>query len=319
MARVSGLDASESFSMKNRSSALGLLTVAIIAISFAAIFFRKAAPTHPLVSSGLRLVFAAIIMLPFSLRHFKGLPPRFYGWAAAAGLCYAVHFGAWVWSLYLTSVAASTTLVTATPLVLALIGWLTGRDRPSRRLWSAIGLSVAGVVLIGANDLAGGSGQLIGDLLAFVGAIGMVGYLLIARRLRNFSPWVLLNISAAIGGLVLLSAAVSIGVPIDPANTDALFWIAMATLIPQMIGHTALTFSLRRAAPTAVAMATVAEPAGAAFLAWVILGDTVPPMVMFGCSLTLVAISVVARDLAASYEPNSTQVDADDRVSTHEA
>ena len=34
----------------------------MVAISFAAIFFRKASPTHPLVAAGLRLAFASVLV-----------------------------------------------------------------------------------------------------------------------------------------------------------------------------------------------------------------------------------------------------------------
>jgi drug/metabolite transporter (DMT)-like permease len=291
--------------MRIRESGLLSLLVATVAISFAAVFFRKAEPTHPLISAGFRLGFAAIVMLPFSLRHFKGVGRKEIGFACLGGLFYAVHFGAWVWSLSLTSVAASTTLVTATPLVLAIIGWRTGKDRPSRSLWVALLFTSLGVCLIAAHDLGSHGSQLLGDALAFLGALGMVGYLLIARKLNHHSPWLILNISAAVGGVILLLLAICLNIPLEAASPTALFWIGMATLVPQLIGHTALTFSLRFAAPTTVAMTTVAEPAAAAFLAWLILGDTAPGIVIIGCSITLFGVATAALDQARVTKDNT--------------
>ena len=121
------------------------LVAAVVAISFAAIFLKLAEPTHALTRSGLRLLMAAALLLPAVARGWRRrrLQPVL-GWAVVAGLLYAVHFSAWIWSLDLTSVAASVTLVTATPLLLAVVGVVTGRDRPEGRLWVALALGAAG-------------------------------------------------------------------------------------------------------------------------------------------------------------------------------
>ena len=50
-------------------------------------------------------------------------------------------------------VISEVTLVTATPLVLGIHGVLTGRDRPSSRLWWALATAILGIALIGANDV----------------------------------------------------------------------------------------------------------------------------------------------------------------------
>ncbi len=93
------------------------LFVAVTAVSFAAIFFRKASPTHPLVAAGLRLAFASVLLSPWLLSAWRRgtLTRTVLLHGSVAGLFYGVHFGAWVSSLTLTSVAASVTLVTATP------------------------------------------------------------------------------------------------------------------------------------------------------------------------------------------------------------
>ena len=104
--------------------ALAALVVAVSAIAFAAIFFRLAVPTHPLTAAAWRLSLAALLSSPFVLRGWRSgaLTPAHLRAGLVAGVIYAVHFGAWVWSLGLTSVAASVTLVCITPLGLALWG-----------------------------------------------------------------------------------------------------------------------------------------------------------------------------------------------------
>lgn len=270
------------------------LPAAILAISFAAIFFRQAAPTHPLVAAGTRLAIAALLLLPGALR--RTTSPRTWRAGLLAGLLYSVHFGAWVSSLSLTSVAASVTLVTATPLLLALHGVLSKRDQPGRGLWIAICLAVVGVGIIGGHDLNVSSQALTGDGLALLGAAAMAAYLIVGRRLGpSLDVWAFSGIATATGAIILLVTAVVLGVPPWPPTWEALGWIALSALIPQLVGHTLLTWCLRHTRPTVVGMSTVGEPVGATLLGFLWLHESVAPTVLIGCAVTLLSVVLALR------------------------
>jgi drug/metabolite transporter (DMT)-like permease len=276
----------------------GALALAIASISFAAIFFRLASPTHPLVVAGTRLAIAAVILAIPTVRALRAgrLPRRVVLAAMTCGVLYGAHFGTWVSSLTMTSVASSVTLVTATPLLLAILSIATGRDRPSRWHWISIGLALIGLSLIGWADLSLSREALIGDGLAFVGAIAMAFYLLIVRSLgEDLEVLAFGGVATAFGALSLFAAAVIAGVPIAFASGESLLWIALAALLPQLVGHTLLTWSLRHATPTAVGIATVGEPVGATLLAWVWLGERVTPVIAAGCAITLGAVLLSLR------------------------
>jgi len=269
------------------------LLVAVVAISFAAIFFRLAAPTHPLVAAGLRLAVAAAILSPWTVRtlHCRRLPAKTIRLAVLAGLLYGVHFGAWVASLNLTTIAASVTLVTTNPLILAAIGTLTGRDRPHRRLWFALVLAVIGLLLIGGADWRLGSRALLGDALALLGALAMSGYLLVGRSLgERLDVWSFSGIATAVGAIVLLGSAGTLGIAPLATSWRAFGFLVLAAILPQLIGHTLLTWTLRHAQPSVVAMAVVGEPVGATFLGWLLLGESVTGFIATGCFLTLAAV-----------------------------
>ena len=214
---------------------------------------------------------------------------------ALGGVFYGLHFGTWVWSIELTTVAASVTLVTATPVLLVIYGWWSGQERPSHALLTAIVISVAGMLLIGGTDFGSGWRPLVGDALALAGAGAMAAYMVTVRRLGHVDLAAFLTIAILVGSVLLLTTAASLGIPIRPASQEALFWLALAALIPQLIGHTLLTWCLRHSPPARVAMATVAEPAGATLIAWLWLGDTVGPMVFLGCCLTVSAVAISVR------------------------
>ncbi|MEM1413506.1 MAG: DMT family transporter, partial [Myxococcota bacterium] len=268
--------------------------VGVTAISFAAIFFRETAPTSPLVAAGWRLVLAALLLAPLSLRAYRAgtLRGRLLRDAALGGVFYALHFGAWVSSLHLTSVAASVTLVTATPVLLAGIAALTGRDRATGRQLIAIALATAGALLIGGGDL-GTEGALTGDALALFGAAAMAGYLLVVRRHGGrLPPLAFGGVACAVGGALLLGAALVTGTGLAPASERATTFIVLSALVPQIVGHGSLTWALRRLSPTAVGLATAGEPVGAALLAWAFLSELPRPTTLVGCAIILGAVAL---------------------------
>lgn len=277
-----------------RSRVVAALVVAVVAISFAAPFFRKADPTHPLVVAGGRLLIAALLLAPMTVRGLRAgrLRGPILGSAVLGGLAYAVHFGTWVASLQLTSVAASVTLVTATPLLLALVALGTGRDRPDPRHWLAIALALGGLALIGGADLASGD-ALLGDALALAGAAAMAAYLLVVRRHgADLEPWSFLGVATAVGALTLLGTAALSGVPIAFASEEAFLFVVLAALLPQLVGHTLITWSLRHTRPTVVGLATVGEPVGSTILAATWLGELPSAQTLLGCAVTVGAVAL---------------------------
>jgi drug/metabolite transporter (DMT)-like permease len=270
------------------------LLLGAAALSWAAICFRMAAPTHPLAASAIRLLIAGALLAPIALHAVWAgvLTRRVAARAAVAGLLYAVHFGAWVTSLTLTSVAASVTIVTATPLLLAVVGLVTGRDRPDRRLWAALALAVAGLSVLGGGH-EGDIDALRGDALAGLGAAAMAGYLLLGRPLGADLPVLPYSaVAVAVGGMTLALACLLFAVPLRTASPSALGWLALAALVPQLVGHTILTWGLRRATPAQVGMSTVFEPVGSTLLAAWLLEEPLSLRIGLGCALTLTAVVV---------------------------
>ena len=269
------------------------LVLGVISLSFAAIFFRKAAPTHPIIMAGVRLLIASLLLAPFTLNAWrKGkLPGPVWKSAIVAGLLYGLHFGSWVTSLTMTSVAASVTLVTTNPIFLGIFAFFTGRDKPGPRLWLSIGVAFAGLLIIGGSDLSASLDTLMGDALALLGALAMSLYLLTGRRLgHQMDVMAYAGIATAVGGIMLIGAALVWGIPLEIASAESFMYIVLAALIPQMIGHNLLTWALRHTTPTAVSMTIVGEPVGATILGWLWLGEAVALWVGVGCAITLCAV-----------------------------
>ena len=276
------------------------LVVAVIAVSFAAVLFRAAPELHPMSAAGWRLVIAGLVLTPF-LRH---LPRSAWRKGPFAGLAYALHFGCWVASLGLLSVLVSTTIVTTTPLMLAAFALVTGRDRPRARALAGMALGTFGVVLLATSMPSDGTSDtgdtsLHGVLLALVGAATGAVYLVTARSVRLPSLRASLafsGVAALTGGVLLITTAAIVGAPLLPATAEEAWVIVGAAALPQLVGHTLLTWAVTRTSPTTVALATLGEPIGAALLAAALLGEPLTALGIAACVLTLGAVALALSD-----------------------
>jgi drug/metabolite transporter (DMT)-like permease len=271
------------------------LTIAVLSVSFAAPLFRLAdAPA--ITASFWRLAFAVVLLLPFAWRSapaWRRYSVRDGLATFASGIALGAHFGLWVTSLFLTTVASSVALVTLQAVLVALGSHFLLRERLTRRGWTGVMVATVGALTIAGTDglTAPDSGRvLLGDLLAFLGAFGSAAYFLIGRRLRQRHDLVTYVVPVyAIAALALTPFLLLTGQPIGADITDTQFvYFVLLAAVPMLGGHTLANWCMRYLPAHTVATWILLEPAGAALLAWPLLGEVPHAFVAAGGVLVLV-------------------------------
>jgi drug/metabolite transporter (DMT)-like permease len=269
------------------------MAVGVVAISTSPILVRVAA-MPALALAFWRCLAGAAVLAPFAPRGQVGRLAR--GdllRLAAAGVCLAAHFALWNASLGLTTVAAATTLVSCAPLFVGLGSVFLG-EAPSPRAWAGIVLATAGAVVIGLGDAAGfggGSDAVLGDVLAFAGALAMAGYLLLGRVARQRLPVSTYATSVyGVAAAVLLPACLLTGSALG--GYPAASWLALAGVVagPQLLGHTVFNGLLATVSATVVALALLLEPVVATGLAWWLLDELPGPGFWAGAPMVLAGV-----------------------------
>lgn len=214
--------------------------------------------------------------------------------AMAAGTAMALHFGLWIPSLRLTSVAASTALVATTPVWTVLAATAAGR-RPGRAVLIGLVLASAGVLAATGADAGGPeTGAPLGDLLALGGGAAMAGYALLGERVRAGTSTPVYTLLAYSGCAVALAVACRVaGVPLTGYPVAAWAGLAVLTLVAQLLGHSLFNAALPAVGATALAQAILLEVPGAALIAWVWLGQRPPAGVLPGGALVLAGLLLV--------------------------
>jgi drug/metabolite transporter (DMT)-like permease len=281
----------------------------IAGMSFAAIFVRLALPAPPVVTGFYRMSLAALPLAAWLWWRGARVPwrSRSARCALLAGACFGADLAFWHTSIVETSVGLATLLVNLTPVHLGVYAVLVRRERLAPRFVAGAALALAGMgILLGFPGADAGS--LRGPVLAIVASLFYAGYLLLmaeARRELGAPPALLLMTLAS--AAVLAAAAVAAGDAFRgfPAHS----WAAMlgCALLTQLGGVLGVVWLLRHLPAVYTSVALLAQPVGAALLAWLLLGEPIGPLESVGGALVLCGIGLAARsprpappDVAAS-------------------
>ncbi len=283
-----------------------LVGAAITAISFASILIRLAdAPslaiaTYRVGLASLLLTPYCSLKLPATWRQWNG---RILGATCLSGFFLALHFAFWIRSLQMTSVASSATLVSMTPLFVALFAYWYLDERLSRHSWLGILLVLAGSGLIAGNDFHFSTEALVGDLLAVAGALAASGYLLAGRFVRPHLELTAYTLGAyGSAALLLLALSAFTATPLSGFTGKTYLMLILLAIIPQLIGHTTFNWTLKFLSPTTVAVLILGEPVGATLLAYWFLGEKVTATKALGLMVLGTGIVLSAKTLPTSSE-----------------
>ncbi|HET7385379.1 MAG TPA: DMT family transporter [Nocardioidaceae bacterium] len=273
-----------------------LMAVGVVAVSTSAPLIAVMT-VPPLAISFWRNGFATVAMTPVALtgrrRELAGLGRRQVALVVASGLALAVHFGTWVTSVKLTSVAASTALVCLQ------IGWVVAwQVLRGRRIGAgmAVGLVVAfaGVLVVSGVDVAVSRQALVGDLLALAGGIAAAAYMLIGSRARQTMTttaytWVCYGSCA----VALAVACVVAGQPLGGYPLGQWGLLLLTTATAQLLGHSVFNHLLATTRPVLVSLALLLEVPGASLIAAFFLGQRPPVGTLVGLAVILAGMALV--------------------------
>jgi drug/metabolite transporter (DMT)-like permease len=219
-----------------------------------------------------------------------------FGRAVAIGLLLAIQGYCLYSAVALIPVALALLAFQTFPMVLALFSWLSGGDRPSRRVLVAMPLALVGLAL--ALDVAGKSGAMAdrwteigaGVLWAFGASVSFALALLLTTRwlggmdgrLRSFLTM------SVVAAVTLAGGAATNGFALPADGTG---WIALA-LLTAFYGTaiTSMFVLLPRLGTVNNAAVLNFEPIAVLALAWPILGQAVAPLQVLGAFIVVGAI-----------------------------
>ena len=276
-----------------------LLAVGVVGVSVAApVAGATLAPA--LAVAFWRTAAGAVFYLPAGVRGLRArraaVGPLSRGAVRAvlwSGALLGLHFMLWIPSLRLTSVTASTALVTTAPLWVVLIQRLRGRP-VSRRVLTGVLVAFGGVLLVTGVDATVSATALLGDAMALAGGAAAAGYSLTAETARREMSTSSYSVVAnGVSALMTLVVCLALGVQLLDFSVRTWTEVAVIAVCSQIVGHALLNRAVLRAGATTVTMAILLETPTASLIAWLWLGDVPPLLVLPGAVLVLAGLAVV--------------------------
>lgn len=271
------------------------IPVAVVAVSFAAIFVRLS-EAPPIAKAFYRMLFSTFLLLILVPRYFdelRELKKREWFILISAGFFLAAHMAAWVSSLSYTSVASSVVLVTSHPL---LVAWISERylnERTSREAYLGILIGLGGITIMTLSDYRFSHWGLFGDFLALLGMVAVTGYIIRGRQMRQKLHVVPYAFTVyGISTLFLAAFFLGFSTPLEIyAPREYALFLALA-LVPTMLGHTLYNWALKYIKARTVSVSLLGEPIGASILALLLLNEIPPGLTIVGAMVTLTGIFI---------------------------
>ena len=277
------------------SLAVTALILANVTLAFSPWFVRQA-DTGPVASAFWRVALAAPALCLFALAG-GARPVRLSGRLLAvligAGVVFAIDLGTWHLGILRTSLANATLFGNSATLILPLYGFVAARAWPTRVQGAALGLALAGAVLLMGRSYQLDPRHLIGDLLCLSAGIVYTGYFIAMARARQvMGPLPALAISSSASVLPLLGFAALMGERIIPQHWGPLVGLA---LVSQVFGHGCMIYALGKLPPLVIGIALLIQPIVAGAVGWITYGERPGAPDLIGAAMVAAALVLVRR------------------------
>lgn len=287
---------------------LGLLLVVLIWGANFAVIKWALAEIPPFAFSALRFSISALCLC--ALAWIREGPPRFppgtirrLVWLGIAGnTIYQLLF---MEGLIRTSVGNVALLVGCSPVLVALLGWLTGVERLSRPVMWGIVLAFAGIALVvGVRGPEFSRMTLVGDLSVLLASLGWASYTLGVRTVSGKVSTLWLTAATTLTGtpLLLLIGGRQLAA-LDWSSLSLRTWLAMAytTLLSLVFAYHMWNVSIRLVGSARTAIFGAGVPVVGVLLAWPLLGEK-PRMIQLVGAILIVSGVLLARRREAPCE-----------------
>jgi DME family drug/metabolite transporter len=280
----------------------------ILAVLFASVLWGStgtaatfAPDVSPLAIGAVAMGLGGLLQALISAKGIIASRPRFrQNWrmlltgALAVGI-YPLAFYA---SMHLAGVTVGTVIsIGSAPLLSALIEYSLDGQRLSRRWMTGAAIGVAGMILLCVAESAGhaatgqGSGVIAGIGLGLLAGLTYALYSWAARHLmqRGIGSRAAMGATFGLGGLFLMPVLFVTGGPLLASWNNAAVGAYMA-LIPMFVGYVCFGYALARIPASMATTITLLEPAVAAVLAVLIVGERLPALGWTGIGLVVLCL-----------------------------
>ena len=213
----------------------------------------------------------------FSALYKSGLP------GLIGGIILSIGFSSYVFAMYETTVANTNFIIQTQTLFLAIFGYIFLKEKISKLTFACIILAISGIFLMLGNSIS--SGEMIGNLVAFIMPISFAILILIVRKFPKVDM-IPLQLVAGIFAMI-------IGLLMSPTiivSSKDIFLGFLAGFFQVGFGFIFITIGARSTPAAFVGIIMLTEAVLGPFWAWMFVNENPPISVLIGGSIIITAV-----------------------------
>jgi DME family drug/metabolite transporter len=228
------------------------------------------------------LVIIIFLLITYKRQFFKafinsGLP------GVIGGIILGCGFFSYVFAMYNTTVANANFIIQTQTLFLAIFGYLFLKETISKITLVSIILAISGITLMLGDSLT--SGQMIGNVIAFIMPISFAVLIIIVRKYPSVDMIPL----QFIAGIVAMIIGYVVAGRVDISLHD-IFLGFLAGFFQVGFGFIFITIGARTTPSAVVGIIMMSEAIFGPLWAWVFINEQPPLIVLIGGSIVLFAV-----------------------------
>lgn len=263
-----------------------------------AVIMIKASTEHPVLIASYRLLVAAVVLTPFFIRELRKSGKAYtwqqLGWSALPALALAAHFISWVIGARMTNTANASLLVNMLPLALPFFLWIFYKERVTIREVIGTVFALGGVVILSAANVRVSFETFLGDMICLGSMLAFACYMALGRKNgERIGLWTYLVPLYYMAGLICLVVALFFINPIKAYDPVNLLYILGLGIIPTVIGHSLLNYSLKFFRGQVVGIANLGQVIFAGIMGVIFFHEIPGPLYFVAAVLIISGILIV--------------------------
>ncbi|WP_322891282.1 MULTISPECIES: DMT family transporter [unclassified Yoonia] len=204
------------------------------------------------------------------------------------GLALVAAYAGGIYAIQATSVANAMLLFATAPFMAAVLGWVVLGEAVRRATWGAIGVAIAGIAVMVADQTGGVT--LHGSLAALGSALGFAVFTVALRwgKAAEMMPAVFLSGLFGIGLMFVICMALGLPLVLSPRDGGLAMGMGVFQVGAGLVLYTLGSKSLPAAE---LALLSLAEVLLGPFWVWLFLGEAAGANTLIGGTVLLAAIA----------------------------
>tara|TARA_Y100001960_G_C14718577_1_gene851113 strand:- start:245 stop:1108 length:864 start_codon:yes stop_codon:yes gene_type:complete len=275
-----------------------LLVLALLSVSTSPIIGRALTGVGAISISFWRMFFAALILWFFSMIKSQGKMKvnSNISKTISAGVLLGIHFALFFEAIKTTKIANATFLGTLAPFFTLLLEFFIFKRTYNKKVLFGLFCTLIGSLIILGYQFDIQSKYTIGNLYAVLCSLSIAIALMIGEKVRkNESTIVYTRTLYLSASVTLLLIAILVNENIINYTFNEYLGLIFLGLVPTIIGHNSIYYSIRYVSPTIAAAFPLGEPIIATILAYFIFSEIITINIFLGGFFTFLGLILISR------------------------